>query len=74
MEAAIDGAEPDLDFVRLAVEPFAALPAKSIDYAVMAIHRLVNLGKVPLNLIKIKSGSYLGEDGIERFEDVYGRD
>ena len=40
----------------------------------MAIHRLVNPGKVPLNLIEVQSGSYLGEDDIERFEDVYGRD
>ncbi len=40
----------------------------------MAIHQLVNPGKVPLNLIEVQSGSYLGEDDIERFEDVYGRD
>ena len=36
-------------------------------------HRLGNPGKVPLNLIEIQSGSYLGEDDIERFEDIYGR-
>ena len=40
----------------------------------MAIHRLVNPGKVPLNLIEVQSGSYLGEDDIERFDDIYGRD
>lgn len=40
----------------------------------MAIHQLVNPGKVPLNLIEVQSGSYLGEDDIELFEDVYGRD
>ncbi len=40
----------------------------------MAIHRLVNPGRVPLNLIEVQSGSYLGEDDIERFDDIYGRD
>ena len=40
----------------------------------MAVHRLVNPGKVPLNLIEVQSGSYLGEDDIERLEDIYGRD
>ena len=37
-------------------------------------HRLENPGKVPLNLIEVQSGSYLGEDDIVRFEDDYGRD
>ena len=36
-------------------------------------HRLVNPGKLPLELIEVQSGSYLGEDDIVRFEDVYGR-
>jgi len=36
-------------------------------------HRLVNPGKIPLELIEVQSGSYLGEDDIVRFEDVYGR-
>ncbi len=38
------------------------------------MHRLENPGKVPLNLIEVQSGSYLGEDDIIRFEDNYGRD
>jgi mannose-1-phosphate guanylyltransferase/mannose-1-phosphate guanylyltransferase/mannose-6-phosphate isomerase len=38
-----------------------------------AVHRLANPGKVPLNLIEVQSGSYLGEDDIVRFEDVYAR-
>jgi mannose-1-phosphate guanylyltransferase len=37
------------------------------------IHALENPGKVPLEIIEIQSGSYLGEDDIVRFEDVYGR-
>jgi len=36
-------------------------------------HRLENPGKVPLGLIEVQSGSYLGEDDIVRFEDVYRR-
>jgi mannose-1-phosphate guanylyltransferase/mannose-6-phosphate isomerase len=36
-------------------------------------HRLENPGKLPLHLIEVQSGSYLGEDDIVRFEDVYQR-
>ncbi|MCG7495963.1 mannose-1-phosphate guanylyltransferase/mannose-6-phosphate isomerase [Vibrio sp. Of7-15] len=36
-------------------------------------HALENPGKVPLDLIEVQSGSYLGEDDIVRFEDRYGR-
>ena len=38
------------------------------------VHRLKNPGRVPLVIIEIQSGSYLGEDDIVRFEDAYGRD
>ncbi len=36
-------------------------------------HRLANPGKVPLEIVEVQSGSYLGEDDIVRFEDTYGR-
>ncbi|HEY8068304.1 MAG TPA: cupin domain-containing protein, partial [Burkholderiales bacterium] len=36
-------------------------------------HRLENTGKEPLLIIEVQSGSYLGEDDIERFEDLYNR-
>ncbi len=36
-------------------------------------HRLENPGKIPLELIEVRSGSYLGEDDIVRLDDVYGR-
>jgi mannose-1-phosphate guanylyltransferase/mannose-6-phosphate isomerase len=36
-------------------------------------HRLSNPGKVPLEIIEVQSGSYLGEDDIVRFDDTYGR-
>ncbi|TRO33974.1 mannose-1-phosphate guanylyltransferase/mannose-6-phosphate isomerase [Pseudomonas sp. ALS1131] len=38
-----------------------------------AVHRLSNPGKIPLEIIEVQSGTYLGEDDIERLEDVYGR-
>lgn len=38
-----------------------------------SVHRLRNPGKVPLEIIEVQSGSYLGEDDIVRLEDVYGR-
>lgn len=37
------------------------------------VHRLENPGRIDLELIEVQSGSYLGEDDIVRFEDVYGR-
>lgn len=36
-------------------------------------HRLENPGQVQLEMIEVQSGSYLGEDDIVRFDDVYGR-
>jgi mannose-1-phosphate guanylyltransferase/mannose-6-phosphate isomerase len=36
-------------------------------------HRLENPGRVPLEIIEVQSGAYLGEDDIVRFEDTYGR-
>jgi mannose-6-phosphate isomerase-like protein (cupin superfamily) len=36
-------------------------------------HRLENPGAVPLFIVEVQSGSYLGEDDIERFEDRYNR-
>jgi len=37
------------------------------------VHRLSNPGAIPLEIIEVQSGGYLGEDDIERFEDSYGR-
>lgn len=37
------------------------------------VHRLQNLGKMPVQLIEVQVGDYLGEDDIQRFEDHYGR-
>ncbi|WP_337879018.1 mannose-1-phosphate guanylyltransferase/mannose-6-phosphate isomerase [Rheinheimera sp.] len=46
---------------------------QSIYIPLGAVHRLTNPGKVQLELIEVQSGSYLGEDDIVRFDDVYGR-
>ena len=37
-------------------------------------HRLENPGTIPLDMIEVQSGSYLGEDDIVRYDDIYGRD
>ena len=47
---------------------------ESVYVPIGAIHRLANPGKIPLELVEVQSGSYLGEDDIERFDDVYRRD
>lgn len=39
-----------------------------------AVHRMENPGKVPMVLIEVQTGSYLGEDDIVRYEDIYARD
>jgi mannose-1-phosphate guanylyltransferase/mannose-6-phosphate isomerase len=39
-----------------------------------ATHRIENPGKVPLHIVEVRSGTYLGEDDIVRFEDHYGRE
>jgi mannose-1-phosphate guanylyltransferase/mannose-6-phosphate isomerase len=46
---------------------------ESIDIPIGAVHRLGNPGKIPLELIEVQTGSYLGEDDIVRLDDVYGR-
>ncbi|MDN0084254.1 mannose-1-phosphate guanylyltransferase/mannose-6-phosphate isomerase [Crenobacter sp. SG2305] len=46
---------------------------QSIYIPVGVVHALENPGKIPLELIEVQSGAYLGEDDIVRFEDRYGR-
>ena len=46
---------------------------QSVYIPIGTIHSLVNPGKIPLDLIEVQTGSYLGEDDIVRFEDRYGR-
>ena len=46
---------------------------ESVYIPIGAVHRMANKGKIPLELIEVQTGSYLGEDDIERLEDVYKR-
>ena len=46
---------------------------ESVYLPVGSVHSLHNPGKIPLELIEVQSGAYLGEDDILRFEDIYGR-
>jgi len=54
-------------------EVFLLSENESTYIPVGAKHRIENPGKVPLHIIEVQSGSYLGEDDIVRFEDNYGR-
>ncbi|MGB0833763.1 MAG: mannose-1-phosphate guanylyltransferase/mannose-6-phosphate isomerase [Psychrobium sp.] len=54
-------------------DTFLVTENESTYIPVGVIHALENPGKVPLELIEVQSGSYLGEDDIVRFEDRYGR-
>ena len=55
------------DTVRLVTEN------QSVYIPLGAVHRMENPGKVPMVLIEVQTGSYLGEDDIIRYEDVYAR-
>jgi mannose-1-phosphate guanylyltransferase len=46
---------------------------ESVYIPIGAVHALENPGRIPLELIEVQSGGYLGEDDIVRFEDKYGR-
>ena len=48
-------------------------PDESIYIPLGAVHRIYNPGTVPVHLIEVQIGSYLGEDDIVRLEDIYGR-
>lgn len=52
---------------------FRLRPNESTYIPLGAVHRLANPGDTPLHLIEVQSGDYLGEDDIERLDDVYGR-
>ena len=59
--------------VTKADETFLLSENESTYIPVGVVHALENPGKVELELIEVQSGSYLGEDDIVRFEDIYGR-
>lgn len=59
--------------VRNGDNEFLVTENESTFIPVGTVHSLENPGKIPLELIEVQSGSYLGEDDIVRFEDKYGR-
>lgn len=54
-------------------ETFLLSENESTYIPIGAVHRLYNPGCIPLELIEVQSGAYLGEDDIERLDDRYGR-
>ena len=59
--------------VRRDAEEILLRENESVYLPLGCVHRLENPGMIPLVLIEVQSGSYLGEDDIVRFEDTYGR-
>ena len=59
--------------VRVGDEEKLLTENESVFIPVGEVHSLENPGKIPLELIEVQSGAYLGEDDIVRFEDLYGR-
>ena len=47
---------------------------ESVYIPIGSVHRLENPGKLPVSLIEVQTGSYLGEDDIERYDDRYARE
>jgi len=54
-------------------ESFLLAENQSTYIPIGVVHRLENVGKMPLEIIEVQSGSYLSEEDIVRFEDQYGR-
>jgi mannose-1-phosphate guanylyltransferase len=59
--------------VQIGEEVFLLRPNESTYIPIGELHRLSNPGKIPLELIEVQVGEYLGEDDIVRYEDDYGR-
>jgi mannose-1-phosphate guanylyltransferase/mannose-6-phosphate isomerase len=59
--------------VTIGTEVKAVHENESIYIPIGAVHRLANRGRIPLELIEVQTGSYLGEDDIVRLDDVYKR-
>lgn len=59
--------------VTLGEEKFDLEAGQSIDIPKGAIHRIENFSDAPVDIIEVQYGSYLGEDDIVRYEDIYGR-
>jgi mannose-1-phosphate guanylyltransferase/mannose-6-phosphate isomerase len=60
--------------VTIGEETKAVHENESIFIPIGSVHRLANQGKIPLELIEVQTGSYLGEDDIVRLDDIYKRE
>ena len=61
------------DWTTPEIEALLTLPLVDLIWQAQSVHRLANPGTIPLEIIEVQSGSYLGEDDIVRVEDTYGR-
>jgi mannose-6-phosphate isomerase len=52
---------------------FDLTPGQACDIAVDQVHRLANLTDLPVEIVEVQFGNYLGEDDIVRLQDNYGR-
>ena len=59
--------------VRRGEDTFVLSENESTYIPIGTVHSLENIGDVPLDIVEIQSGDYLGEDDIVRLEDLYGR-
>ncbi|MGY6589082.1 MAG: mannose-1-phosphate guanylyltransferase/mannose-6-phosphate isomerase [Wenzhouxiangella sp.] len=59
--------------VQLGEEQFLLKAGQTVEISAGTLHRLENPGRDDLHIIEVQTGSYFGEDDIERLEDVYGR-
>ena len=59
--------------VTIGKDNYLLTEGESVHVPLGVTHRLQNNGKIPLVLIEIQTGSYLGEDDITRYEDIYSR-
>ena len=59
--------------VRLDDQEFTLGPGEATQIRVGQLHRLENKGEEPVHIIEVQTGTYFGEDDIERLEDIYGR-
>ena len=48
-------------------------PGDSVDFGIGVLHRIHNVGTTDVIFVEVQTGTYFGEDDIERFEDNYGR-
>ena len=48
-------------------------PGETVDFGIGVLHRIANIGSEPVVFVEVQTGTYFGEDDIERIEDDFGR-